>query len=303
MRVFITGGAGWIGSATILGLIAHGHQVLALARSDSTAESLEKMGAEVIRGDLENLDVLKSAAGASDAVIHLAFVSDFNQFEHGCLVERAALNAMADAMANSNKALITTSGTLAVMDVTGTRGGEPASEDTPPLRDVPPFNERVKSEDLIIELATKKGIRGMVMRMCPVVHGKGDERFITVFGGIAQKNGKAVYVGKGQTKWPAVHRTDAAAALRLAVERGRPGGMYHAVAEQGVSTKDIMETIAKKVGVPVESVEPEEAFKTMGMLGKLIAIDDATSSEKTRTELGWEPKDLTLLEDIEQNYF
>ena len=303
MRVFITGGAGWIGTATVLDLVAHGHQVLALARSDSTATSLEKMGAEVIRGDLENLDVLKSGAGSSDAVIHLAFVNDFNKFEHGCLVERAAINAMADAMANSNKALVTTSGTLAVMDVTGARNGETATEDTAPLRDVPPFNERVKSEDLIVELATKKGIRGMVMRMCPVVHGKGDERFITIFGAIAQKHGKAVYVGNGQTKWPAVHRTDAAAALRLAVERGRPGGIYHAVAEQGVSTKDIMETIAKKVGVSVESVGPEVAVQTMGMLGKLIAVDDATSSEKTRTELGWEPKDITLLEDIEQNYF
>ena len=303
MRVFITGGAGWVGSVTVSELLAHGHQVVALARSDKSAVALRDLGAEVFRGDLEDLETLKTGAGTSDAIIHLAFTTEFEEMERGCQIEHAALRAMADAIAHSNKPLIFTSGTLAVMDLSGARGGEAATEETTPLRDLPPFSHRVRSEDILIELAKEKGIKGMVVRLCPVVHGKGDVRFTALFGAMAKKNGKAVYVGEGKTRWPAVHRLDAAVVLRLAMEKGKAGGMYHAVAEQGVPIRQIMETIAKKVGVRVESVGSEQAIQALGPLGNLIAIDDAASSDKTRRELGWEPKELGLLEDIEQNYF
>lgn len=303
MRVFITGGAGWVGSVTVTEFVAHGYQVVGLARSEKSAAKLRELGAEVLLGGLEELDVLTAGAMNADAVVHLAFVNDFDQMERGCQVEQAALGAMADAIAYSNKPLILSSGTLAVMDIAGARGGQPATEETPPLRDVPPFSHRVKSEDMLIALAKEKGIRSMVVRLCPVVHGKGDVRFTTLFGSIAKQNGKAVYVGEGKTMWPAVHRVDVAVLLRLAVEKGKAGGIYHAVAEQGVSMKQVMEAIAKKVGVPAESVRGEVAIQAMGPLGNLIAIDDTTSSDKTRRELAWEPKELGWLKDIEQNYF
>lgn len=303
MRVFITGGTGWVGSVAITEFVAHGYQVVGLARSEKSAAALRELGAEVLLGHLEDLEVLKSGAMNADAIVHLAFVNDFGQMERGCQVEQAALCAMADAIAHSHKPLILSSGTLAVMDVDGVRGGEPATEDTPPLREMPPFSYRVRSEDILLALAKEKEIRSMVVRFCPVVHGKGDVRFTTLFGSMAKQNGKAAYVGEGKTKWPAVHRVDVAVLLRLAVEKGKAGGMYHAVAEPGVPMKQVMETIAKKVGVPAESVSREVALQTMGPLGNLIAIDDTTSSDKTRRELGWEPKEIGWLKDIEQNYF
>ena len=303
MRVFITGGAGWVGSVTVTELVAHGYQVVGLARSEKSAAALRELGAEVLLGDLEDLEVLKTGAVNTDAIIHLAFINDFDQMERGCQVEQAALRAMAAAIAHSNKPLILSSGTLAVLDVAGLRGGEPATEDTPPLRDMPPFSYRVRSEDILITLAKEMEIRSMVVRFCPVVHGKGDVRFTTLFGSMAKQNGKATYVGEGKTKWPAVHRVDVAVLLRLAVEKGKAGGIYHAVAEPGVPMKKVMETIAKKVGVPAESVSREVALHAMGQLGGLIAIDDTTSSDKTRRELGWEPKEIGWLKDIEQNYF
>ncbi|KAJ9615512.1 hypothetical protein H2200_001587 [Cladophialophora chaetospira] len=303
MRVFITGGGGWVGSVTVSELLNHGHQVIGLARSDESAATLKALGADVLRGDIEDHAVLRAAAKDADAILHLAYTTNFEEMERGSHVEQAALQTMGDVIAHTNKPLILTSGTLAVMDMTGTRGGEAATEETTPLRDVPPFSYRIRSEDMLIELAREKGIRGMVVRLCPVVHGKGDVRFITIFGGMAKKNGKAVYIGEGRTRWPAVHRVDAAVLLRLAVEKGRAGGMYHAVAEEGVAMKQIMQTIAKKVGVPAESVGHEEAGQAMGAFGSLIGVDDRTSSEMTRKELGWEPTEIGLLEDIEQNYF
>ena len=306
MKVFVTGATGFVGSALVPELLSHGHHVLALARSESSAASLTSQGAEILNGSIEDLEILAQGARQSGAVIHLAFSNDFANFAQSCTEERAAIQAVADAIAGSSKAFVVTTGTLAVMDISGARGGEAATEDTPPtVREMPPFSERIKTEDLILELAKEKGFRGMLMRLSPLVHGagKGDKGFIPMFGGMAQKNGRALYVDEGAVKWPACHRADAARVYRLAVENGRAGGVYHAVAEPGVSMKEIMEVVAKGVGVPAEGVDGRTAVETLGAFGHMLAMDDFTSAERTKEELGWKPEEIGLLSDIKQNYF
>jgi nucleoside-diphosphate-sugar epimerase len=302
MRIFITGASGWIGKELVPELLHHGHSVLALARSPLSAQSLRDQGAEVVQGSISDTDVLKSSAAASDAVIHLAFVANFENMAEDCATERAALQAMADGMKGTNNPLIMTTGTFSVADFSGKRGGRVADEETDSVRDVPPFSVRTATEDFVLELSDTMGVQGMIVRPAPTVHGKGDDKFMFWFAELAKKNGRAVYVGDAKVRWPAVHVKDAAVAFRLAVEKGKARGVYHVVNEGAVEMKLIMEKIAEKVGVPVESVSLAEATQAMGKLGNLIALDDPVSSEKTRRELGWKPKELGLLDDLEQNY-
>jgi nucleoside-diphosphate-sugar epimerase len=195
-----------------------------------------------------------------------------------------------------------TTGTFSVADFGGKRGGRVADEETDSVRDVPPFSVRTATEDFVLELSDTMGVRGMIVRPAPTVHGKGDDKFMFWFAELAKKNGRAVYVGDAKVRWPAVHVKDAAVAFRLAVEKGKARGVYHVVNEGAVEMKLIMEKIAEKVGVPVESVSLAEATQAMGKLGNLVALDDPVSSEKTRRELGWKPRELGLLDDLEQNY-
>ncbi|KIW53829.1 hypothetical protein PV05_06241 [Exophiala xenobiotica] len=295
MRVFVTGAAGFIGTATVKELLNHGHQVLGLARSDASADAVAKAGAKPHRGDLEDIDSLKSGAKDADAIIHLGFIHDFSNMAHSTAVDRAAIQAMAEAIAGSGKPLIISSGTLMVAK------GALATEDADIERS--PGFDRWKSEDLIKSLSKEKNIRGMSVRFSPTVHGAGDKGFAKIFIDMARKNGRAIYTGDGSARWPAVHRTDAAVLLRLAMEKGTSGGIYHAVAEQGIPVKDTMTLIGKRLGLPVEGMSPGEAAAVLGFFAHAMAFDNPTSSEKTQRELGWQPKQIGLHADMEANYF
>ncbi|KAH8703542.1 putative NAD dependent epimerase/dehydratase [Talaromyces proteolyticus] len=294
MRVFVTGAAGFIGRAVIPELINNGHTVLGLVRSDASAETITKLGAEVHRGDLEDIESLKSGAAASDGVIHLAFVHDFANMAKSSAIDRAAITAMADHL--EGKPLVITNGTMSCPK------GVLATEDTEG-ETVGPAADRVKAEALVKELTKTKGIRGSVVRLTPTVHGLEDKGFIKIVAGLSQKAGAAIYINDGSSRWSAVHRLDAAVLYRLALEKGQPGAIYHAVAEEGVPTKDIVTLIGKKTGLPVEGKTMEEATPLLGFFAHALAADNPASSEKTRKELGWTPTQITLLKDIEENYF
>lgn len=296
MRVFITGAAGFIGKATVKELIQNGHQVLGLARSDASAATITKLGGEPHPGSLEDLESLKSGAKASDGVIHLAFIHNFQNLNHSAAVDRAAIEAMGETLAGTGKPLIIASGLLDLAE------GRLATEDDKgdPKQ---ALSDRFKADDIIAALSTDKQVRGMIMRFSPTVHGDNDWAFIPMFIKMAREKGKAVYIGDGSSRWPAVHRDDAAVLLRLALEKGRAGGVYHAVAEEGIPIKDIMGTIGKRLNLPVKGTSVEEATGVLGFFATLIAMDNPVSSEKTRKELGWTPTRPGLLEDVEANYF
>jgi nucleoside-diphosphate-sugar epimerase len=296
MKVFVTGAAGFIGRACVKDLKQHGHEVLGLARSDANVAILEELGAEVIRGSLEDTESLKKGAAAADGVIHLGFVHDFSKFERACEIDRAAISAMAEGLGEgSNKALVIVSGTLAIA------GDELADEDAPEQRDHLVLSARALSRDLIQELSAKKGIRGSVIRLTPSVHDKVQGGFGPMICEIAFKSGKSYYVEGANACWPGVHVTDAASLLRLALEKGRAGATYHAVAEEEVSLKELAEIIGKKLDIPVEGVTADYARQALGFAGMLIGRRNPVSSKKTRQELGWEPTNIGWLEDYEAN--
>lgn len=295
MRVFVTGAAGFIGRVVVKELLDNGHQVLGLARSSANAEALTKAGAEVHHGNLEDLESLKNGARAADGVIHLAFVHDFNDFARGVKIDKAAIEAMGEAMAGTEKPLVIASGTL------GISSGRLATEDNDPERDHP-LAIRYSSADLVYLLSKEKQVRGSVVRLAPVVHGTEDWGFIPMLIDVARKNGYASYVGEGTVRWPAVHKLDAAVVFRLALEKGTFGSTYNAVAEQAIPTKDIITAIGKRLQLQVKSLSPHEAAEAMGFTAHILEMDQPTSSEKTQRELGWKPSQIGLLADIESNY-
>lgn len=295
MRVFVTGAAGFIGRVVVKELLDNGHQVLGLARSNANAEALAKAGAEVHRGDLEDLESLKNGARAADGVIHLAFVHDFSDFARGVKIDNAAISAMGEAMTGTEKPLVIATGTL------GISNGRLATEETDPERDHP-LAIRYSSADLVYLLSKEKQVRGSVVRLAPVVHGTEDWGFIPMLIDVARKNGYASYVDEGIVRWPAVHKLDAAVLFRLALEKGTFGSTYNAVAEQAIPTKDIITAIGKRLQLPEKRLSLSEAAETMGFTAHLLAMDQPTSSEKTRRELGWKPSQIGLLADIEANY-
>ncbi|CAF9925068.1 hypothetical protein IMSHALPRED_006367 [Imshaugia aleurites] len=296
MRVFVTGAAGFIGRATTQELVKNGHQVLGLARNDAHVEAVTKAGAEPHKGDLKDIESLKSGAKAADGVIHLAFIHDFQDFAGACATDRAAIEAMGEALAGTGKPLVIASGTLGLSE------GTLATEDSEPER-IPPLADRAMSADLIYALSKDKQVRGSVIRLPPTVHGAGDGGFIPTLSNMYRKKGSVIYVGDGSARWPAVHRHDAAVLFRLAVEKGTAGATYHAIAEQGVPMKEITTMVGKHLQLPVESQSVEEAMGTVGFFAHLISRDNPTSSEKTQKELGWHPTQPGLLADMEANYF
>lgn len=300
MKVFVTGATGWIGSVTVKELLGHGHQVVGLARSDASADALKELGAEVHRGDLEDVESLKAGAAACDGVIHLGFMLDFSDVVRGCVVDRAAISALAEGLGEgSGKPLVVASGTLTL----AAGFGSIATKQTVDNTDAGPLVERVKSTHLVKQLSTEKRIRGIVVRLSPSVHGKGDQGFVTMVGAVAQKNGEAMYVIDKNASWPAVHRLDAAVLLRLALEKGEAGAIYHAVAEQEVSLKSLAEVIARKLNLPLKGQTESEAQRSLGFIGYILGAENPVSSDWTQKQLGWKPAQLGLLEDVEANYF
>lgn len=296
MRVFITGAGGFIGLATIKELVKNGHQVLGLGRSDASIELITKAGAEPHRGDLKDLESLKSGTKAADGVIHLAFIHDFQDFAGACATDRAAIAAMGEVLAGTGKPLIVASGTLTCLK------GTLATEDGGVDRNHP-MSVRVQSADLLEALSKEKQVRGSVVRFAPTVHGAGDAGLIPMLANAYRQKGSVIYIDDGSARWPAVHRDDAAVLLRLVLEKGTAGATYHAVAEQGVPMKDILTVVGKHLQLPVEGQSAQEVAEAIGFLGHVIGMDNPTSSEKTQKELGWHPTQIGLLADLDANYF
>lgn len=287
MRVFVTGATGFIGSAVVDELLATGHEVVGLARSEAGAKKLKEGGARVLQGSLEDLESLAHGAAESDAVLHLAFVHDFTDFAASCAKDKAAIEAMGKVLAGSNRPLVVSSGVL------GLAAGRPGTEEDVPAEALPR-----KSEETCLAFASQ-GVRASVIRLSPSVHGDGDHGFVPHLVAVARAKGRAAYVGDGKNRWPAVHRFDAARLYRLVLEKGTAGGRYHGVAEEGVAMRDIAETIGKRLGVPAVSRSAEEVVETYGFIGRVVAMDAVASSARTREALGWEPRERGLLADLE----
>jgi nucleoside-diphosphate-sugar epimerase len=291
MRIFITGATGFIGSAIVQELLAAGHRVLGLARSDAGAASLAAAGGEVHRGSLEDLDSLKRGAAAVDGVIHTAFIHDFSDFAANAKVDKLAIEAMAAALAGSGKPFLVTSGVL------GLASGRPGTEEDSPAANFPR-----KSEEAGLAAAAQ-GVRAMVIRLPPSVHGDGDHGFVPRLIKLAREKGFAIYVGEGKSCWPAVHRLDAARLYRLALEKGISGARFHGVADEGIPTREIAEVIGRRLNVPAVSKTPEEAAALLGFIGHVLAMDGSASNTLTRERLGWHPTQPGLIHDLEHGRY
>jgi nucleoside-diphosphate-sugar epimerase len=291
MRVFVTGATGFIGSAIIEELIAAGHQVLGLARSDAGAKSLIAAGAEVHRGDVEDLESLRNGAAAADAVIHTAFIHDFSKFQENCEIDRRAIEALGSALAGTDRLLIVTSGTGMAKSASGLL----ATENDPPVSSK--VNPRGASEEAAASVAAR-GVRVAVMRL-PQVHDTEKQGFVSYAIRLAREKGVSAYVGDGLNRWPAAHRLDTAHLYRLALEKTDANARYHAVAEEGVPVRDIAKSIGRGLKVPVVSIAPEEAQGHFGWLAAFVGWDMLASSAQTREKLGWDPTGPALLTDLE----
>jgi nucleoside-diphosphate-sugar epimerase len=288
MRVFVTGASGWIGSAVIPELLDAGHEVLGLARTDASAAAVAALGAAVHRGDLDDPETLRAGAAGCDGVVHLAYHHDFAVMEQAAALDRAAITAMGEALAGSGGPLLVASGTL------GLAPGRVATEHDVPD---PALHPRVASGQLALAFA-ERGVRPVLVRFAPTVHGPGDHGFIATLAAIAREKGVSAYVGDGTNRWSAVHRLDAGSLVRLAVDKAPAAAAVHAVAEQGIATREIAEALGASLGLPVRSVSADDAAGHFGWIGRFVGADCAASADLTRELLGWEPTHPGLLADI-----
>ena len=291
MRVFVTGATGFIGMTVVRELIDAGHQVIGLTRSDAGAQALAAAGAQVHRGDLENLDSLRNGAAKADAVIHTAFNHDFSRYLANCEADRRAIEALGSALAGSDRLLIVTSGTGMANSIPGhlSTENDPAASST--------VIPRAASEEAAATVA-ERGVRVAIVRL-PQVHDTVKQGLVTYAIHLAREKGVSAYVGDGHNRWPAAHRLDTAHLYRLALEKGGTGATYHAVAEEGVPVRDIAEVIGRGLNVPVVSIAPEQAAEHFGWLGAFVGWDVPASSALTREKLGWNPTGPGLISDLE----
>jgi nucleoside-diphosphate-sugar epimerase len=294
MRVFVTGAAGFIGTATTQELIAHGHQVVGLARSDANAAALNAAGAEVHRGSLEDLDSLRKGAKETDGTIHLAFIHDFSKFAENGQIDKRAIEAMGSVLEGTNKPFIVTSGTGLITP------GVVITEDM--RREASAHVPRV-SEQAGLAYASR-GVRAMAIRLPQVHGGEGRAGLITYLLDGARQKGAAAYVGDGNQRWAAGHRLDVARLYRLALEKGAVDGIYHAVGEEGVPMRQIIEVVSRALNVPVVSIKQDEAGDYYGPLAMFAGLDMPASSALTQKWLDWKPTQIGLIADIGQpGYF
>ena len=292
MRVFVTGASGFIGSAVTAELLDHGHHVLGLARSDSAARRVTEAGAEVVRGSLDEPEALEAGASAADAVIHLAFHHDFADYDTAGRLDRQSIETLGTALAGSGRALVVASG------LAGFEQAEILTEDRPA-----PSDARRGSEAAVFAFADR-GVRACAVRLAPTVHGEGDHGFVPALISIARGTGVSTYPGDGSNRWPAVHRLDAAALFRIAVEQNAPAGtVLHAVAEEGIPVRQIAAAIGRGLDVPVEATTAQASIERAGFIGAVFAMDLPASSTLTQARFGWRPTHPGLLTDLAQPHY
>lgn len=294
MRVFVTGATGFVGSAVVAELIAHGHQVLGLARSDAAAATLAAKGAEVHRGDLEDLGSLRRGAELSDGVIHTGFIHDFHRFAEVCEVDARAIAALGEALAGTGKPLVVTAGVGFV--AMGRLALE--ADSAAPVSDAYPR----QSEQAAAAVAGL-GVPVSVVRLAPSVHGEGDHAFVPLLIAKARETGVSAYVGDGNNRWSAVHRLDAAALFRLALERGQAGATYHGVGEESIAFREIALAIGRGLGLPVAPVPTEAAQGHFGWFTGFATLDCPASSAATQDRLGWRPGQAGLIADLDAGHY
>ena len=298
MRIFVTGASGWIGSAVVAELLAADHEVVGLARSDASADALAAAGAEVRRGDIGDLDVLRAAAAESDGVIHLAFRHDIaftGDWETAVSSDLAAIEALGEALAGTDRPLTIASG------VGGLKPGALATE-----RDMgepfPGAGGRFLNERTALALA-ERGVRSISVRFAPTVHGEGDKGFVAGIVAADREAGVAAYIGEGTNRWPAVHRSDAARLVRLGIENAPAGSVLHAVGEEGVAIRDIAEAIGRGLNLPVTSITAEQAEAQFGFLASFLPLDMPVSNTLTRELVGWEPTNPGIIADLDEGHY
>ncbi|GAB3907786.1 SDR family oxidoreductase [Larkinella knui] len=291
MRVFVTGATGFVGSAIVRELVGAGHQVLGLARSEASAQSLREAGAAVVKGNLEDLDSLKKGAIEADGVIHTAFIHDFSNFVAAAETDKRAIEAIGSVLAGSHRPFIVTGGILGLRN-----DGGLITEDDP----APGFPRA--SEATALSLA-ETGVHASVIRLPPSVHDAGDGGFVPFLINTAKTKGVSAYVGDGSNRWPAVHRLDAALLFRLALEKGTGGSRYNGIGDEGITVRKIAEVIGHQLNLPVVSITAEEAVGHFDWMSRFIMFNSPASSVKTRELLGWQPTHPGLLEDLDAGHY
>ncbi len=293
MRIFVTGGSGFIGSAVVPELLGAGHEVVGLARSEASAAALAEAGAHVRRGGLADLDVLRDAAADSDGVVHLAFIHDFSNFAESSVVDAQAIATFGDALAGSDRPLVIASGLLGLPTDRVVTEADPFGDEGGP---------RAANARAALALAAR-GVRSSAVRLAPTVHGAGDHGFLARIVQVAREQGVSGYVGDGANHWPAVHQRDAATLFRLAVERAPAGSVLHGCADEGVPLREVAEVIGRHLDLPVAPVALADAEKHFGWLGRFLQMDVRASSMRTQELLDWYPEQPGLLADLEAGHY